>query len=222
MCRKGMLERGKKAGLLMGNFANLENDFLRKATDEDNKDTNCLVEFKMNMSSAMDREIKNLESQMKSLEITIKNRKESIRIGISEGCFVEWSTKINLISTRFKQKYSNEFNAMYDYYFRLNKFYGKDWDNFNHDINDMTKKMCCFTENEKVTENKDHINFSGLDLYLSFLRHLKKILYLKRKETLISEISLTKEISTPKENESRAKKEDRDNCENTTFSTADK
>lgn len=121
LCRKGLLERARSTGVEIGEFSSLENAFLRGVASSGGnvQDPECVNIFKGNKSSRMNLELKNLIKQTESLSITIKNNKESVRMGTNVEFYSTWIKNVDNLAKRFKQKYSIECNELYDHHLRL-------------------------------------------------------------------------------------------------------
>ncbi len=155
LCRKGLLERARNMNLLVGDFSEVENTFIKEVSGSNdlNYKMKIWAVFKANMSAKMESELGKLKIQIKSLGLTINNVKDMVRLGTSEDFYSKWIKKINGVATRFKQKYSNEFNSLYDHIFRMNKLYGEDWNNIAYDIQSISKDIQEFTMDKNQEKN---------------------------------------------------------------------
>lgn len=152
-------------GLLIGNFETNENAYLRNSMviHDRNEEANLFSEVRGNTSLAMDEEIEMLKQRIESLEKAVKNVKENIQSEISERYYFEWLKLVNGLSSKFKQKYSNECNCLYDHYYRMHKYYGKEWSNINQCIGRFSKSILSFNENQDKDQSKDIWDFEGFE-----------------------------------------------------------
>lgn len=141
LCQKGLLERGQEMKIPIGKFVSSENKLLKKTTSMD-REQNLLAEFKADTASDMAKELKKLTIQLKNLGKSITGTKDRVKLCIGETSYAKWSKSVDGLSMKFKQKYSNECNDLYNHYYKMNKHYDNTWGNIVHDINSMVDGIC--------------------------------------------------------------------------------
>lgn len=162
LCRKGLMERCRNMGILVGDVA--ENEFLKKlacSSDDFEYTSKCLIELNSNKLSKMHAEIVKLKIQINHLSITIRNTKRTVQLSMNEENYTRWLIEINELSKKMKQKYSNECNSLYDHLFRMQKSYANDWTNIAYNIDCITKCLngCTIGEKETIERENENVEF---------------------------------------------------------------
>lgn len=133
LCRKGLLERGVSMKLFIGNFTNLGNDFLKNSLIS-GKNEDLLNKLNEEKEKVMNKEIRNLNLALQSLDITINTIRKEVQVGVSGEIYNGWLKRINMISTRFKTMYSNINNDYYNHFYNISKKNDAVWGNITKDV----------------------------------------------------------------------------------------
>ncbi len=171
----------------IGNFTHLQDAFIRDSFIQENKSEELLAVLKDKVKKEMESEVIKLVVQLNAINKTIENKKKDVKSKVSEVLYSNWIKRINGLDKRFKQKFSNENNGLYDYHFKMNKHYGNDWNNIKFEFESLVKDI-----GAQTIENNNHCHSCKL----------------KKKEK-IDESLMVKE-KQKKDSESQNKKRKRD------------
>lgn len=119
LCRKGLLERGKSVGKLMGNFKDLETEFLVKAAQKNSDSQQLLQELKEKVSTSIEKELNTLKISIRGLSKTIENTKREAKSITNEASFQKWTEHTDDIAKKIKMFYSIEANNLYDHFYKM-------------------------------------------------------------------------------------------------------
>lgn len=125
--------------------------------------------LKQDMAAIMENELKVLKTKIESLEKTMANMKNLVRLQINDyKQYTDWSKFIDEISVKFKQKYSFECNELFNLHLRNENKYGNMWNNivfnakkFDEKFTNETKSIQKRKTQEKSDERaaKKHKSF---------------------------------------------------------------
>lgn len=153
LCKKGLLERGLKVNLYIGEFKALENEFLKNSIMSNANSQDLKENMKNEKEKSVQNEIKKLTAALTALERTICSIKKDVKSRVSDETYGIWLNRMNSVSMRFKSMFSDINNDMYNHWYRMSKKIANVWDNIAYDVKWTKDNVCDVNTNIGSTSN---------------------------------------------------------------------
>lgn len=165
LCRKGLLERGLKMKLYIGDFKNLENKFLKETFNPNGNGNGTELKIKLNgeKEALVLENINKLKTALKALDKTISTLKGEIKSLIRKVNYDAWVNRVDLISSRFKSLYSDLNNDLYNHLYKMSTKIDTVWNNVSTDSEWIIGNICnSYTDVKELVTDFEEDDLNGL------------------------------------------------------------
>lgn len=172
LCRKGLLERGLRNGILIGEFREIEKEYMKKMAKCESDHGILLTEMMNEKAATVNKELSMLIKTIKNLDISIGNvRMEAVKV-FARPIFEKWTKHVDEQLKKFSEMYSKSNEWLYKYaetttkgmsnvFFNVNEFktgtsipYGKEKESQRKKNDKEMERMAGITKDDLITEDE--------------------------------------------------------------------
>lgn len=133
--QKGIVGEGLLNKIYVGDFKNLENEFMNS------REENRFERFNEQRENLVKKQINQIKISLNSLDKTILSMKREVQSEFDGSSYSVWSKRIYAISSRFKTMFSDINNDLYNHLYRTSKKAEISWKNISNDIQRLNDNM---------------------------------------------------------------------------------
>lgn len=130
LCRKGLLERGLRSGLLIRNFKSIENEFMTSLACYEEDPGLLLTSLVKAKNESVSKELTLLKSSLENLKTTIGNLRIEVKSKVEKRIYEKWTEHVNAQSTKFTQVFSKS----NDFHYKVAEEENKEMSNLYYNI----------------------------------------------------------------------------------------